>query len=308
MTSSSFEVVCDTSDHSSWLEARLTGIGASEMPILLGASDWGSNVELYYRKRGELEESISEDNELMLWGRLLEPAIRDELARRASVTLSPAPSKLLRSALYPWALATADSLTADNEPVEVKNLNWGFDEEEWSEGIPLKYFIQCQQQLLVTGASRCLFGSLIRGSQLIWEWVPRDELRIRRIIKAGSEFWAHVEAGECPPSDGHPNARKVLAQQATNDEAIELFESDIGPLLERYERAKKANEDATKVAKKTKRQLDAEKDELAKALGEHREGVTSSGWTFRWKTTSRRGHTVAPSTFKTFEIKEPKNI
>lgn len=75
-----FERVCDTANTSEWLAHRDGGVGASEIAILLGASEWGSNLELYYRKLGELADS-REDNELMLWGRLLERPILDALER-----------------------------------------------------------------------------------------------------------------------------------------------------------------------------------------------------------------------------------
>lgn len=301
-----FTYVCDTADREAWLTHRNSGVGASEIAVLLGESEWGSNVELYYRKRGEIDVPQFEQSEEMLWGLLLETAIRDELARRAEVALASAPPKLLRSVAYPWAMATPDALTEAGEPVEVKNLTHGYDAEEWAEQIPEKYLLQCQHQMLVTGANRCLFGALLWGSRLVWEWIPRDEDRIRRIIKAGSEFWACVEAGECPTSDGNPRARKVLASLATNDEPIELFESEIGTLLDRYETAKETHETIAAKEKRAKRQLEAEKDELAKLLGEHREGITASGWKLRWKKSERKGYVAKPVTIQQFEVHRPK--
>jgi putative phage-type endonuclease len=305
---SAFEIVCNTADREAWLAHRGTGVGASEIPILLGESEWGSNLEMYYQKRGELPEQIREQNEAMLWGLLLEAAIVKELSGRAGVLLLDSPARLLRSIEHQWAIATPDALTVEGEPVEVKNLSHGFSADEWAEQIPEKYLLQCQHQMLVTGAQRCLFGALLWGSKLVWEWVPRDEVRIRRIVKVGAEFWDCVESGEPPRSDGHPNARKALAQQATDDEPVELYESEVGDLLSEYESAKVAQEQADAAAKKAKRQADAAKDELAKALGAHRSGVTSSGWTLRWKATERRGYTVEPTTIQQFEIKPPKEM
>ena len=306
--SNTFTVVCDTSDEARWLAARNTGVGASEIPVLLEASDWGSNVELFYRKIGELDEPLREQTEEMRLGQLFENIAREEAARRAGVTLQAQPAKLLRSTRYAWALATADALTTEGEPVEVKNLNWGFVEDEWAKAIPEKYFLQCQQQMLVTGANRCLFGALVKGSRLVWEWVPRDEQAIRRIIRAGEDFWAHVERRECPPSDGHPHARKALGRLATDEDAIELYESEVGDLVSAYESAKSTHEMCDAAAKKAKRQLEAAKDELAKRLGTHREGFTSGGYRLRWKKQERKGHIVKPTTINTFEIIEPKGM
>jgi predicted phage-related endonuclease len=208
--------------------------------------------------------------------------------------------------VHHWAIATPDALTTDLEPVEVKNLSHGYDPEGWAEQIPEKYYLQCQHQMLVMGAERCLFGALLWGSKLLWEWVPRDEFTIRRIIRAGSEFWGHIERREPPPSDGHPNARKALARRATDPEPVELYESEIGALLEQWFEAAKASQLADATAKKAKRQRDALADELAKHLGDHVSGMTATGWSVRWKTIERRGYEVAPATIKQLEIKPPK--
>lgn len=303
---SAFEIVCDSGDREAWLRARNTGIGASEIAVLLGASDWGSNLEMYYRKVGEIAESLVEQTEAMQWGLLLEAAIRDELARRAEVQLLDAPARMLRSIAHPWATATPDAITVDGEPVEVKNLTHGYDPEAWAEQIPEKYMLQCQHQMLVTGAKRCLFGALLWGSRLVWEWVPRDETRIRAILKAGSEFWGHVERRDPPESDGNPQARKALAKLATDEEPVELYESEIAHQLERFRMAKELHELAAGEEKRTRRKLDAAKDELAKQLGTHRCGTTATGWSIRWKTIERRGYTVAPTIVNQLEIQEPK--
>jgi putative phage-type endonuclease len=304
-----YEVVCDQGDECRWLAARNSGIGASEISVLLGESEWMSNLELYYRKIGE-DEGERSDNELMLWGRLLEPAIRDEVARRADVTLLDAPARLLRSKVRPWAIATPDAITTPaGEPVEVKNLSHGYDPEGWAVQVPEKYMLQAQHQMLVTGAERCLFGALLWGSRLIWEWIPRDEQRVRHIIAAGDAFWHCVEARTPPPSDGNPGARKVLARRVAelpDGEPVELFESDVGDKLAAFELAKSRHERAVAAEKSAKRQLEATKDELAQALGDTRHGVTSSGWSLRWKTSERRGYTVQPATLHQFEIKPPK--
>jgi putative phage-type endonuclease len=303
-----YRVVCDTSDEAAWLAHRGLGIGASEIAILLGESNWGSNLELYYRKTGEFTEPLQEESEEMELGRAFEEIARRVVAKRAGVALQPIYPQLCQSLVHPWALATCDAITTAVEPVEVKNLNWGFDAEEWSEQIPEKYVLQCQQQMLVLGADRCLFGALLSGSRLIWEWVPRDEVRIRKIIRAGSEFWRHVEDRVPPPSDGHPHARKVLGRLAANgnEDTVELYESEMGSQLHAYELAKARHARAATEEKAAQRALDATKDELAKLLGEHRSAVTSTGWTLRWKTTERRGFTVKPNTLHQFEIKPPK--
>lgn len=303
--SAAFEILCTTEDEQAWLEARNGGIGASEIALVLGASSWSSILTLYAKKTGE-EVPEDEQTEHQQWGKLLEPAIRDELARRAEVTLLEAPPRLIRSTEHRWAIATPDALTTSGEPVEVKNLSFGYDEEDWAVGIPEQYYLQCQHQMLVADAKRCLFGALLWGYRMVWEWVERDEVAIRRIIRAGAEFWRRVEERDEPPSDGHPDARRLLGMRADNENTIELYESEIGDKLRAYELAQARLDKANAEQRAAKKACDASKDHLAQAMGNHRTAVTSTGWSLKWKTTERRGYTVAATSFETFKIEPPK--
>jgi len=289
-----------------WLERRRSGIGASEIAIVLGASEWGSILGLYYSK---LEESDPDDNddpeEYLQWGNLLQDAILGELAKRAGVKIA-AREPHLRSTAHAWMLATPDALTTDGEPMECKNISYGFDEDDWEVGIPEKYYLQCQQQMAVTGAKRCLFGALLWGSRMLWEWVPRDEAAIARIVKAGSFFWQRVLKREEPPADGHPEGRKILAKLAVVEQPVELYENDIGDLLGEWQRFDLELANVRQKERQAKRCRDAAADQIAQRMGEHRKAFTATGWSMRWKTSERAGYQVKPTTVNTFEITAPK--
>jgi len=161
-----YETINDPGDsRDAWLARRKSGIGASEISVVLGASGWESILGLYYKKIDDEDPTDDDDRaEHLQWGKLLEDAIIAELARRAGVTIA-AREPHLRSMIHTWALATPDAITTAGEPVECKNIAWGFDEQEWELGIPEKYYLQCQHQMLVCGAERCLFGALLYGSR-----------------------------------------------------------------------------------------------------------------------------------------------
>lgn len=300
-----FEFVC-SDDEDEWKDSRRTGIGASEIAIIMGASEWSSNLEIYYDKIGEHDrEEDREEDEWLFWGRKLEGAIRAELCERAGVSLSHR-NMLLRSTEHRWALATPDGLTAESEPVETKNIAWGYDPNEWSDSIPEKYYLQCQQQMLVTGAQRCLFGALLWGSRLIWEWIPRDEVAIRRIIKAGSGFWSHVERREAPLPDGHPGGRKLLRNFAVVENGVELFEPEIAEHLGSYQDNNAQLKDVRARERMLKKRRDAAADAIAQKMGRHRKAHTATGWQFCWETTRRNGYTVEPKEYDQLKIDVPK--
>lgn len=302
-----YRVVGSSADpRTDWLARRRSGIGASESSVILGANGWTSILGLYYQKLdGESPLDDDEQTEQQEWGTELQDAILNGLARRAGVTLA-AREPHLRSTVHPFLLATPDAITADGEPVECKNIAWGFDDDDWSVGIPEKYFLQCQHQMAVTGANRCLFGVLLWGARMIWEWVPRDEAVIARIVKACAAFWRRVETRTEPPSDGHPEARRILSRLAVVESPVELFEPEVGDVLSEWQTAEHDLKSARAEERAKQKRRDAAADQIAQAMGKHRQAFTATGWSFRWKSSPKAGFTVAPTVVNKFEIKAPK--
>jgi predicted phage-related endonuclease len=72
----------------SWLARRRSGIGASEIAVVLGASGWGSILGLYYKKLDGEDPIEDEPEEHQRWGNLLQDAILGELAHRAGVEIA----------------------------------------------------------------------------------------------------------------------------------------------------------------------------------------------------------------------------
>lgn len=288
-----------------WLERRKSGVGASEIAVVLGASGWGSILGLYYSKLGATDPDDDQPEEHQQWGTLLQDAILGELARRAGVKIA-AREPHLRSTEHAWMLATPDAITTDGEPMECKNISYGYDENDWDVGIPEKYYLQCQQQMAVTGSKRCLFGVLLWGSRMIWEWVPRDEAVIAKIVKAGSRFWQRVIDREEPPADGHPEGRRILAKLAVVENPIELYDPEVGGLLHEWQTSDRDLAAARARERETKKRRDAAADQIAQAMGRHRQAYTATGWSMRWKSINKAGHTVKPSVVNTLEIKAPK--
>lgn len=106
--SETFRVVCyPDRDLEAWLQSRKTGLGSSEAAAVLGIDPFQSRLEVYGKKRGTIPESQS--SEAMLFGRLLEPVIMAETARRTGLSVSRAQVQT-RSVADPFMLATPDAL------------------------------------------------------------------------------------------------------------------------------------------------------------------------------------------------------
>jgi putative phage-type endonuclease len=183
-----------------WLELRGTGIGSSDCSAVLGLGKYGSPFSVWLDKTGRARPA--EETEVMMWGTILEPLIRAELARRLDVQITECTT--LRSRQRPWQLYNPDGLIPDlRAVVEIKNasawLAW-----EWLDGeVPDHAELQVQHGMAVTGADGAYVCGLIGGNRLRYEYVPRDD-RLIGIINAAEELFWHdyVLADVEPPIDG----------------------------------------------------------------------------------------------------------
>ncbi|PZG49844.1 hypothetical protein C1I98_11040 [Spongiactinospora gelatinilytica] len=107
-----------------WLAARLPGVTASEVAIVMGLSPFGSPFSLYWQKTGQLGETP--DNDAMSLGRHLEPWIADRF-ERDHPELSLELAGLYASTDRPWQMATPDRTVytaSDIVNVEIRCCTW----------------------------------------------------------------------------------------------------------------------------------------------------------------------------------------
>ena len=285
---SKFEVVTEApSGSAEWLEARKSGIGASDIAAVLGISPFKSALELYAEKIGE--EHIEEpQGENMTWGLLLEPVIVAEFGRRTGRVVEPA-GKLLRSTEEPWALATPDAWCVNGTrwPLQIKTTG-GHRAADWENGTPEHIVAQVQHEMIVTGADKATVACLIGGNRMVWEDVPADPTWRNRILRAGAEFWDRVQSRTPPPVDGSDATKRRLAA---------LFPADTGDVVTLG--TEFADLDAELAGfKATRDECDRRIREienmLRAAIGTASFGSLPDGTMWRWRVEPRDGYTVAP--------------
>lgn len=277
-------------DRAAWLQARRSGIGASDIAGVLGESPWSSPISVYQDKVAPAED---EDTERLFWGRHLEGAIGDGYAARTGRLFKPA-GKLLRSVAHPWALATLDGWTSEDGkawwPCEIKNIN-DHMADQWCDGAPRHVYLQNQQQALVTGEQRVTVVGLLGGCELVWQDVERDEGEIRRIVARGSAFWSdHVEARVPPDADHHESTRAALLKLHPQDDGSVL---DVG---DEWFRADEMRKEFAQEKKILGEQLDAIDNAIRAAIGDHTAIRLPDGTTYSWKRQSRAAFSVQAST------------
>lgn len=304
-----YSVIHDGSDRDAWLNARSVGVGASEVPVLFGCgySD-SSELNLYLSKIGEVDKL--EETEGMGWGKRLESAILDELAERAE--LGPRGEKwagnrsLLHNPAYQCLVCTPDGITSSDEPMEVKNVCNNVDEGEWDGHIPEKFYVQLQSQIAVCGSSCGLFGALIFGGRLVWDWIPRDNALIQEIDNRTRAFWQRVIDRDPPPSNGTSSARKAVFKLSEMLPPKELFHSEIDEALLQWSEFKSQECAAKEKAKNYEARRRAVEDSILLRMGSAANAFTVAGWEFTKTVTTRRAHTVAESVTRGIKIKPPK--
>ncbi|NGO72980.1 YqaJ viral recombinase family protein [Streptomyces boncukensis] len=193
-----------------WHTARAHGIGGSEIAAVLGISPHESRFSLWHRKKGLI--APVEETDVMYWGRLHEPAICGEFARRHPEWLvQTAPT--FAAAGRPWQIANPDRLLIgpgigpDDGPGALLEAKTARDAEGWGEentdDIPVHYRAQCLWYLDVFGLDTCRVAVLIAGAdyrEYLVEYDP-DEAHLMRL--AAQTFMQSLAADERPAIDGH---------------------------------------------------------------------------------------------------------
>lgn len=240
-----------------WLQIRKQGIGGSDAAAVLGYSSWQTPLEVYHEK---ISDHIDlEESNPAYWGKLLEPVVIREYAKREGKTVLK-PEGIIRMKDHPFAQASLDGYTDDGILVEAKTTayddNWG---HEGTDDIPTEYLIQVQHTMMVTG---------LKVANVPVLFTARREFRVYRDIEADpdlqammlereAEFWDAVQRRMPPPPKSVADFR--ITKSIPNP--IYCDESLVQTVVE-LKRIKKDLKDLTEEEKTTKEILQA-------FMGEH---------------------------------------
>ncbi|KND45301.1 YqaJ viral recombinase family protein [Streptomyces stelliscabiei] len=198
-----------------WHAARANGIGGSEIAAVMGLSPYESRFSLWHRKKGLI--GPVEESDVMYWGKIHEPAICAEFAKRhPDGEVRPSPT--YAAAGRPWQVVNPDRLILDGEwkttaIVEAKTSRdaegWG---EEGTAEIPVHYRAQCQWYMDALVVPRCHVAVLIAGSEYreyVVDYDPADALKMR---EAATEFMRTLADDERPSIDGHSATYQAIRE------------------------------------------------------------------------------------------------
>lgn len=197
-----------------WDAARRRRIGGSEVAAVLGLSPWESPFSLWWRKRAAIPAAT--DNNLMWWGRALEPAIASRFAyEHPDLDVRTCGTYVHEERDY--QLISPDRIAFDSAGgwhlVEIKN---AYDGEQWgdegTEDVPVYYRCQVMWSMDVFGASECYLVVYFGGGkyrEYLIRYDPTDaEILRKRVV----EFLASIEAGQAPEIDSHPATYEAIRE------------------------------------------------------------------------------------------------
>lgn len=212
------------------LEARRAYIGGTDAAALAGVNppSWAQPIDVYLDKRGLAPER--QRTSAMSMGAVLEPVVAQLFTEATGIRLRR-PARPVHSRRYPWAGGNLDRWAADGLPFEAK---WAMRSDEWGPGevqgvidpeyrplVPLRYAVQVQHYLAVTGRPAAYLAVLLGYGDFRWYALDRDDELIARLMELEERFWVdHVVAGVPPEPDGSPAYGQHLRRTyPTSDES-----------------------------------------------------------------------------------------
>lgn len=163
-----------------WEEWREQHLGASDAPAMLGESNHVTRTELIERiALGIKKEAGHFMKRIQRRGHALESKARSEFAE--IIVGDDLPATVMS---YGILSASLDGRTPDGKIImEHKSLNESIRAAGCVEMLPLKYRVQMEQQLYVSGAEKCLFvASGSDDEEAVHFWYESDPVLLARIL------------------------------------------------------------------------------------------------------------------------------
>lgn len=232
-------------------------ISSTECAPMLNIGKWASAFKLWHIKNGTLQDDF-EENEDVMWGKLMEPVIGQGFSILHNCTVEPYKhyhycEEFGIGASYDFVITSG---MLKGYILETKKMR-SFAMSEWEEGIPYQYQMQgLMQMLLKPEAKGVIFAGLVDGGKLeTWSMTPNEKM-FDLIKKKSKSFWESITLGHEPSFDVDDS-----------DSLKNLFRESDGEIIESDEEIERICENLTnmqELAKNTAKDIDFAKAMLRK--------------------------------------------
>lgn len=272
-------LVSPRGDLEDWLAWRRQGIGGSDAAAICGLDPWRGPYSVWLDK---VEGTGQEESEAMRWGLLLEDVVAGEFERRCGHLVVDRQQRRIHPQRE-WMRATIDGLVADGEG-SILGLYEGkcsAQISDWQHGVPERYQLQVQHNLEVCGLDRAWVAVLLRGNELRWFEVARDDEVIAALLQIEEVFWRRVEARTPPPVDGSEATATALrsAFRTSEPAAVELPPAVAELVAERQA--------AAELKRAAEERMRAAENALMAALGDAEVGTHEGRVIVTWRSVER---------------------
>lgn len=215
-----------------WYAARRQGLTATDIPRILGLSNYGNALSVWHDKRGDLAPDLG--GPAARWGHLLEDVIAQAWAADHGVAVHPVGVMANRS--QKWMRAALDRVCdpcPDGEGpcgLEVKNRS-AFKAGAWREDIPDDVLAQVAWQAIVTGFEHIHVAVLIGGNDLREFTYERDDELEGYLVKEAVAFWQLVQDGTPPEVDASSMVLDLLDRLFPSRAGITVIDAEVAARL-----------------------------------------------------------------------------
>lgn len=274
-------------------------LGASDIAVILGLSEYKTAAELQREKLGMLV--ADQGSAATKLGNHFERAVLDYFAIDRGVELEGFGLEA-RWRGTPITVILDAMIVGTRRPVDAKTggltgwlgHQWGPD---GSDEVPLAYIVQLQTQMAALGGDVGYIAALLGGRGFAWFEIPRDEELIEIIGKTANEWWQRHVTEQQPCVDESRMDIEVFKRIRRVPKKVVTINSETHAAFQAAQEARKA---AEKTEEDARRALmlelhDAEAGEV--------DGVEN--W-YTYFESKRRGYTVEPTTARTLRFTKRK--
>lgn len=235
------------------LEERRKYITATNVPVIFGVSPWGSEIDLYLQKRGELIERAIPDA-LAEKGLFLEPAIRRWFTYKTGIKILE-DETLHKHPKIDYLAAHTDGITTCKKAVfeaktAMRSKGWG---EQGENVIPDHYLLQVAHEVACADAERAHIAVLIAGNDFRYYTYDRN-LRLEAVINERlAKFWDCVKKGEMPKPRTGNDIISIYGNKTTTD--LKFCDADLQKSIDELHELKAVIKDHEERQKKIEDQI-----------------------------------------------------
>jgi len=279
-------------------------IGGTAAAALAGVNppSWSQPIDVYLELTGQAPPKAT--SRMMGMGNLMEPLVADLFTEATGISLRRPAARPDRtcsylhpeggctaslSQQYPWAGAHLDRWASDGASFEAK---WAMGKSEWGPGlgsgtleapviipaatdpdyrprVPLRYAVQVQHGLAVTGRPLGYLAVLLGYGDFRWYALWRDERMIANLMELEERFMRENVVPRVPPEpDGSEAYGKHLRRLYSGDDGLEVVATpEQAAMVGVLHDARKAREQAERIEAEAAQRVQRSMGAAAKLVG-----------------------------------------